>query len=85
MPAARACPNSVRMSIAIIGAGMAGISCARALREAGREVVLFDKGRAAGGRMATKRVTLGENVAPRRRSQTSVAAPPAACCSTVCA
>jgi predicted NAD/FAD-dependent oxidoreductase len=48
------------MSIAIIGAGMAGISCARALREAGREVVLFDKGRAAGGRMATKRVTLGE-------------------------
>ena len=38
------------MSIAIIGAGMAGISCARALREAGREVVLFDKGRAAGGR-----------------------------------
>ena len=48
------------MSIAIIGAGMAGISCARALREAGRQVVLFDKGRAVGGRMATKRMALGE-------------------------
>jgi predicted NAD/FAD-dependent oxidoreductase len=44
------------MTIAIIGAGLAGLSCARALRAAGRDVILFDKGRAAGGRMATKRL-----------------------------
>lgn len=56
---ALACPNSDGMTIAIIGAGMAGISCARALREAGRDVILFDKGRAVGGRLATKRLEVG--------------------------
>jgi len=44
------------MTIAIIGAGMAGLSCARALQAAGRAVRLYDKGRAAGGRMASKRL-----------------------------
>lgn len=43
-------------SIAIIGAGMAGLSAASALAKAGREVVLFDKGRGPGGRMATRRM-----------------------------
>ncbi|MEW4447572.1 FAD-dependent oxidoreductase [Qipengyuania sp. JC766] len=41
---------------AIIGAGMAGLTCARALHDAGRSVVLFDKGRGPGGRMASRRV-----------------------------
>ncbi|MEM6908337.1 MAG: FAD-dependent oxidoreductase [Pseudomonadota bacterium] len=45
--------------IAIIGAGMAGLSCATRLGEAGRDVQLFDKGRGAGGRMASRRVELG--------------------------
>ena len=40
--------------IAIIGAGLAGAACARALREAGRDAVLFDKGRGAGGRLSTR-------------------------------
>jgi len=44
------------MTIAIIGAGLAGLACANRLREAGREVRLFDKGRTPGGRVATKRL-----------------------------
>lgn len=40
--------------IAIIGAGMAGLSCATALTQAGRSVVLFDKGRRPSGRMASR-------------------------------
>ena len=41
--------------IAIIGAGMAGLSCAQALRGAGRAVHLFDKSRGPSGRMSTRR------------------------------
>jgi len=50
------------MKIAIIGAGLAGLTCADRLREQGHEPVLFDKGRGPGGRMSTRRVhtTLGE-------------------------
>lgn len=42
-------------TVAIIGAGMAGIACARALADAGITPVVFDKGRGIGGRMATRR------------------------------
>lgn len=42
-------------SIAIIGAGMAGVTAASALADAGRAVTLFDKSRGYGGRMATRR------------------------------
>lgn len=41
--------------IAIIGAGPAGLACARTLAASGRAPRLFDKGRAAGGRLATRR------------------------------
>lgn len=41
---------------AVIGSGMAGLGCAQALKEAGRNVVVFDKGRNPGGRMATRRI-----------------------------
>lgn len=44
------------MRIAIIGAGMAGLSCGTRLAESGHEVTVFDKGRGPGGRMATRRV-----------------------------
>jgi predicted NAD/FAD-dependent oxidoreductase len=41
--------------IALIGAGMAGLACARHLAQAGHAPVLFDKGRGIGGRLATRR------------------------------
>ncbi|MDQ1157909.1 renalase [Sphingomonas sp. SORGH_AS 950] len=43
-------------SMAIIGAGMAGLSCAARAAEAGCDVRLFDKGRRPGGRLSSKTV-----------------------------
>lgn len=43
------------MRVAIIGAGVAGLACADALRAAGARVTLFDKARGIGGRMSTRR------------------------------
>lgn len=43
------------MQFAIIGAGVSGLACADVLSAAGHTVALFDKGRGAGGRMATRR------------------------------
>jgi predicted NAD/FAD-dependent oxidoreductase len=40
----------------VIGAGMAGLTAAIALQQAGRSVLVLDKGRGVGGRMATRRV-----------------------------
>ncbi|KRP62492.1 NAD(P)/FAD-dependent oxidoreductase [Pseudomonas trivialis] len=45
--------------IAIIGTGIAGLSAARALRDAGQVVHLFDKSRGSGGRMSSKRSDAG--------------------------
>lgn len=45
--------------IAIIGAGIAGLSAARALNLAGYSVKLFDKSRGSGGRMSSKRSEAG--------------------------
>jgi len=41
--------------VAVVGAGLAGLTLAHALVEAGREVTVFDKGRGPGGRLATRR------------------------------
>jgi renalase len=45
-----------RPEIAVIGAGAAGLACARRLVASGYPVVVFDKGRRPGGRVATRRV-----------------------------
>jgi len=42
------------MEVAIVGAGVAGLTCARRLVAAGHRVVLFDKGRFPGGRVSTR-------------------------------
>ena len=42
--------------ILVIGGGMAGLAAARALHEGGARVIVIDKGRGPGGRMATRRV-----------------------------
>lgn len=47
------------MKIAIVGAGIAGLTCARALRDAGHEIVVFEKSRGPGGRTSTRRTDSG--------------------------
>jgi predicted NAD/FAD-dependent oxidoreductase len=41
--------------VAVVGAGLAGITCARLLADGGCAVSLFDQSRGVGGRMATRR------------------------------
>lgn len=50
--------NRVALSsrVAVIGAGIAGATCARALSLSGCEVHIVDKSRGAGGRLATRRL-----------------------------
>lgn len=48
--------NASIPQIAVIGAGLVGASCARALADAGLGVHLFDKSRGVGGRLATRRL-----------------------------
>ncbi len=45
--------------IAIVGAGMAGVTCARTLVQAGHRVTVLEKSSGAGGRMATRRSAFG--------------------------
>jgi len=51
--------HTAAMNIAVIGAGMAGITCARTLAQAGHEVTVFEKSRGFGGRMATRSTEFG--------------------------
>ncbi len=61
MPRSRSADTSATgpRHIAIVGAGMAGVACARTLVQAGHSVTLFEKSRGAGGRMATRRSEFG--------------------------
>lgn len=48
---------SSRPKIAVIGAGMTGLSCARVLAQNGFAPAIFEKSRGLGGRIATRRVS----------------------------
>lgn len=43
------------LPVAVIGAGLAGLSCAKVLRSAGLDIQVFDKSRGPAGRMSTRR------------------------------
>ncbi|HSM21206.1 MAG TPA: FAD-dependent oxidoreductase [Rubrivivax sp.] len=45
-------------TVAVIGGGIAGATCAASLQGAGMHVTVFEKARGPGGRMATRRVTV---------------------------
>ena len=47
-------PQAAGPPVLIVGAGLAGVSCARVLHDAGVEVRLIDRGRRIGGRMAVR-------------------------------
>ena len=51
--------GSERADVAIIGAGVAGLACARRLHEAGVSVAIYDKGRGPGGRLSGRRTPVG--------------------------
>ncbi len=55
-PAAGGSDADAQRSVVIVGAGLAGLSAARVVRDAGHEVTLIDKSRGVGGRMATRRI-----------------------------
>ncbi len=42
--------------VLVIGAGMAGLTAAAELQRAGRRVLVLDKGRGVGGRLASRRI-----------------------------
>ena len=48
------------LRILTIGAGIAGLTAARRLQERGHTVTVLDKGRAPGGRVATRRILNGD-------------------------
>jgi renalase len=52
-------PAFVQRHVAVVGAGMAGVACARTLLQAGHRVTLIEKSRGLGGRMATRRTEFG--------------------------
>ena len=51
---------SETVHVAVIGAGLAGVACARGLRQAGAQVALFEKTSQVGGRMTMRRATTTE-------------------------
>ena len=49
-----------KIDIVIVGAGLTGIMAARTLTDKGYEVLVIDKGKSVGGRMATRRIDGGK-------------------------
>lgn len=51
--------TAIQKHFAVIGAGIAGIACARTLVQAGHQVTVFEKSHSAGGRMSTRSTPFG--------------------------
>ncbi|NCY02474.1 MAG: FAD-dependent oxidoreductase, partial [Planctomycetia bacterium] len=49
-------PSPFEPDVAIVGAGIAGLAAASVLADRGRRVVVVEKSRGIGGRMATRRL-----------------------------
>ncbi|MBD2480655.1 NAD(P)/FAD-dependent oxidoreductase [Planktothrix sp. FACHB-1365] len=49
--------NSIIFDVAVIGAGVSGLTCAQQFKKAGYSVIILDKSRGVGGRMATRRLS----------------------------
>lgn len=49
-------PSDSRIEVLVIGAGMSGMAAAADLARAGKQVLVVDKGRDIGGRMAARRI-----------------------------
>lgn len=47
--------TALPLRVAVVGGGLAGLMCARTLHDHGHDVVVLDKGRGPGGRLATRR------------------------------
>jgi monoamine oxidase len=62
MPAAVSEPPPPAVDIAIVGAGLAGLVCARRLREGGLAPVVFEAASQLGGRVRTDRTSFGSGV-----------------------
>ena len=55
--------------VAVVGAGIAGASCARVLSDAGCTVRVYDKSRGPGGRLSTRRVLWANSQAQGRSTR----------------
>jgi renalase len=69
------------LRIAVVGAGMAGATCAHQLAQAGLYVQVFDKSRGLGGRMAHRRMPWPADRAGQQGSSASASASASACAS----
>ncbi|NMM08445.1 FAD-dependent oxidoreductase [Polaromonas sp.] len=58
-PTASSEKTSAQRHFAVVGAGIAGIACARTLVQAGHRVTVFEKSHGVGGRMATRESDFG--------------------------
>lgn len=51
--------SSINQTVAVIGAGISGLTCAQRLQDFGFDVTIFEKSRGKGGRMSTRRSAEG--------------------------